>query len=675
MKVPLSWLKEFVEVPVEPARLGDDLTMVGLACEGVETDGRDTILDLDVTTNRVDCMNVLGVAREAAVIYGVPLRLPPADVVEAGEPASAAFSVSIEAPDLCPRFCGRVLDVRMGPSPQWLRDRLEMVGVRPISNVVDLTNYVMLELGQPSHAFDLARIPEGALVVRLSREGERLVTLDGVERALRPGTGVVASKTEPLALAGIMGGASSEVSDATRTVALEAAYWHPLTIRRSAKALGMHTEASHRFERGADPEGQPLALARIAHLLARIGGGSVRPGLVDQLARPRRPVRIAVRPARVDALLGADVPAERKTAILTGLGFVPGAAAGEWDVPSWRSDVTREIDLVEEIGRHHGLDRIASTVPAASRVGALTGAQQRDREIRRLLSGFGLQETLQLSLAPQEDGARVALANPLAGGQGALRDSLVFPGLTDALQTNLRQGRRDVGLFELGRVFALAGGTLRETERVAFLWTGSAEPPHWSRKARPADFFDGKGALEAVCARLGVGEPGWSERTVRPELHPGKTVEVSLAGRPIGFLGVLHPDRAEALGLRTEVVVAELDLHALTAGAAPAVRAQPLDRFPAVMRDLSVFADATVRAAALLADVRAAAGELLRDVSVADRYEGAPVPAGRVSLTLALRFQAPSRTLTSEEVERAMADVIGRLRASGHEIRGESRAG
>ncbi|HET9315602.1 MAG TPA: phenylalanine--tRNA ligase subunit beta [Vicinamibacteria bacterium] len=672
MKIPLSWLKEFVDVPVEPAQLGDDLTMVGLACEGIETDGRDTVLDLDITTNRVDCMNVYGVAREVSVIYGKPLRPPDTAVVEKGAAAASALSVRIEAPDLCPRFCGRVLDVTMGPSPAWMRDRLELAGVRPISNVVDLTNYVMLELGQPSHAFDLAKIEGGALVIRLSREGERLVTLDGVERALPVGTGVVSSTTVPLALAGIMGGASSEVSDATTTVALEAAYWHPLTIRRSAKALGMHTEASHRFERGADPEGQPAALDRLVHLLVKTGAGSARPGIVDQVAKPRRAARVPLRPSRANALLGVDVPDERQRLILLGLGFV--LAPDGWQVPSWRSDVAREVDLVEEVGRHYGAGRIPSTVPAARRVGALTSAQRQERELRRLLVGTGLQEVVQLSLAPPSEG-RVALANPLAGGGGALRDSLVFPGLLDALTTNIRQGRRDVSLFEIGRVFTQDGGGMREAGRVGFVWSGSAEPPGWARKARLADFFDGKGALEAVVARLAAGRLSWQAAADRAELHPGKSVRLEVDGRAAGYLGVLHPDQAEALGVRGEVVVAELELQALTAGHPSAVRAQPLDRFPAVARDLSVFADSGVAAEALLAEVRGAAGPHLRDVAVADRYEGAPVPAGRVSLTLALRFQAGERTLTGDEVERAMADVVGRLRASGHEIRGEERAG
>lgn len=668
MKIPLSWLKELVDVPVEAARLGDDLTMAGLAIEGIETHGGETVLDLDVTTNRVDCMNVLGVAREVSVVYGLPLRAPDTAAAEKGAPASESLSVAIEAPELCPRFCARVADVVMGPSPAWLRDRLEQVGVRPISNVVDLTNYVMIELGQPSHAFDLARIPGGALVVRLSREGERVTTLDGSDRALAAGTGVVSSATEPLALAGIMGGASSEVGDATTVVVFEAAYWNPLRIRRGSKALGMHTEASHRFERGTDPEVMPFALARIAHLLAKIGAGTVRPGLIDVVAQPRTPVRVSVRPGRVDALLGTPVPPERQAAILGGLGFV--GAGGEWNVPSWRGDVSREIDVVEEIGRHHGLGRIPSTVPAARRVGALSRVQRRDRVLRDELVGMGLTETISLSLAPEAAGARVPLQNPLAGGQGALRDGLVFPGLLDALSVNLRQGRRDVGLFELGKVFAAAGTGVRETPHLGLLWCGSIDAPHWSRKPRPADFFDGKGAVERACTVLGAGSVAFAA-SARPDLHPGRCVDVHADGLAVGWLGELHPDRAEALGVRTPVVLAELSLGMVGSLPGPGVRVRPLDRFPAVARDLSVVTEAGVPAGGVLGLVREAAGPLLRDVVLSDRFEGAPLPAGRVSLTLSLRFQTPERTLLGDEVDRAMQDVAARLRAAGHEIRGE----
>ena len=321
MKIPLGWLKEHVDVTVEPQRLGDDLTAAGIALDGLERDGREVILDFDITTNRVDCMNVRGLAREVAVLYGLPLRPLQLDFAETGPPAAEALAVEVQAADLGPRFTARVLDARAGESPQWLKDRLEQVGVRPISALVDLSNYVMMEMGQPTHAFDLEQIRGRKLVVRWARAGEQLVTLDGQKRELDGRMGVVACPEGALALAGVMGGQSSEVSEKTRAVALEAAWWEPLAIRRTARRLGMHSEASHRFERGCDFEAPPVATARIAHLLTALGLGTVRPGLIDVIARRRDRPGILLRSARVPALLGAEVPGAEVERPLRGLGF------------------------------------------------------------------------------------------------------------------------------------------------------------------------------------------------------------------------------------------------------------------------------------------------------------------------------------------------------------------
>jgi phenylalanyl-tRNA synthetase beta chain len=678
VKVPLSWLAEFVDVPVEAARLGEDLTLVGLAVEGLESHGGDTVLDLDVTTNRVDCMNVYGVAREAAVIYGLPLRPLDVSFAEAGPPASQALEVVIEAPDLCPRFCARVLDVRLGPSPAWIRERLEQVGVRPINNVVDLTNYVMMEMGHPSHAFDLARIPGGTLVVRWAREGERLTTLDGAQRVLGARHGVVASPEGALALAGIMGGASSEVSEATRVVALEAAYWDPLSVRRGAKALGMHTEASHRFERGADPEGTAAATARVAHLLGKIGAGSARPGLIDRHPIPLPVRQVALRPARTDAVLGTPVPKEHARAILAGLGFRAGAEKGEattFAVPTWRGDVSREIDLVEEVGRHYGLDRVPSTVPPGSMAGGLRPRQVRERRLRELLVGAGLTEVVTHAFVSDALAAgsppRVAVANPLSEEQGVLRSSLVVPGLLSTLRTNLRQGRRDVAVFETGRVFQPREGAPAEEPRLGILLAGEAGPLHWSARARAVDFFDLKALLELIAERFRLGTPALVTDGLPALLHPGKAARIADGAALSGWLGALHPDVLRAWDLRGEVYVAEMPLEPIVEAAPAPARYRSLARSPAVSRDLSVVCDRSLTAAALEERVRAAAGEHLRAVRVVDRYEGAPVPAGKVSLTLALAFQDPERTLTGEEVQAAVDRVVGDLRAAGAEIRGE----
>jgi phenylalanyl-tRNA synthetase beta chain len=675
MRLPVSWLREFVDVPEEPRRIGDDLTMAGFELGGIEGEGNDAVLDLDITTNRVDAMNVYGLAREVSVIYSRPLRPLDVSFEEAGPPAAEAVEVRIEAPDLCPRFSARVLDVRLGPSPAWMRDRLETVGVRPINNVVDLTNYVMLEMGHPSHAFDLARIPSARLHVRWAREGERLETLDGVGRTLTARTGVVAGPDEPLALAGIMGGASSEVSEETRTIALEAAYWEPLAIRRAARALGMHTEASHRFERGADPEGPPLATARLAHLLQKLGVGTTRPGLIDERPAPRARRQVALGARRVSAVLGTEVPAARSAEILTGLGFeMRETGEGRWQVavPSWRSDVSREADLVEEVGRHHGLDKVPSTIPPSVGVGRLGPGQREERIVRDVLTGAGLTEAIQNAFVEDRgtsEGSPIRLANPLADHHSVLRSSLVQPGLLEALETNVRQGRRDVALFELGRVFFPAEPLPVEERRLALLLCGAARPAHWSEPARPIDVFDVKGVLELVFERLGVGPLTLDPGADRPDiLHPGQSAAIVIDGKAIGWLGTVRP------GVRSErepVAVAELALDPVLAGSGTAERFMPLARFPAVERDLSVLGDAGLSAAELVETAWGAAGELLQRVEVKDRYDRPPVPAGKVSLMLGLRYQHPARTLTSEEVQASVEAVIRGLRTSGLEIRGE----
>jgi phenylalanyl-tRNA synthetase beta chain len=670
VKVPVSWLRDFVDLPADAGAIGDALTSVGLAVDAIEPrEGGEAVLDLDITTNRVDAMNVAGVARELSVYFKAPFKPPALAFGERGTPAPEAWSVEIEAPDLCPRFCGRVLDVHVGPSPEWMRARLEAAGVRPINNVVDLTNYVMLELGHPSHAFDLAKVPGGRLVVRWARAGEKVTTLDGQTREVRPGIGVIAGAEGPLALAGIMGGASSEVSERTRAIALEAAYWDPLSVRRAAKALGMHTEASHRFERGADPEGPPPALARIAHLAEKIGAGTARPGLIDRNVRPIARRSVSFRPARATALLGAPVPAADARRILTGLGFAVGTPESDAvavAVPTWRGDVAREADLIEEVGRHMGLDRIPSTIPPAGGAEGLRPRQKRDRAIREVLAGAGLTETISYSYVPASDAVPQgpALANPLSEDQKVLRGSLVWPGLLSTMRTNLRQARTDVRIFEVGRVFDAAGG---ESERLGILLTGAAAPAHPSERPRPSDFADLRGVLELLAARLGLGAVE-IERGAGPSfLHPGQSGRVRVAGTAVGYAGALDPARAAGWEARAPVLVAEV----APLPDAERVRVRALPRFPAVERDVSVLCDAQTEAAQVEAAIRGAAGSRLRRVAATARFDKPPVPAGKVSLTFRLVFQDPARTLTGEEVQAAMDAAVAALFARGWEIRGE----
>ena len=476
-----------------------------------------------------------------------------------------------------------------------------------------------------------------------------------------------------------MGGASSEVSASTRRVVLEAAYWVPIAIRRGSKSLGMHTEASHRFERGADPEAPPIALDRIVHLMERIGAGTARQGIVDVVAAKREPLQLALRYAQVERVLGMAVERERCDGILQGLGFrlvADGAARGTFEVPSWRSDVSREVDLIEEVARHVGLAALPTTFGVARVSSGLKCPQSRERLVRDVLVGAGYTENINYAFVSSKGSApygasTVALENPLSEDRDVLRASLVFPGLLANLETNLRYGRKDVQLFEIGHVFEPTGDRPTERLRLAFVYTGSRHPDHWSENPRAADFFDGKGLVEVLSETLNVGAIGVGTSSLPPFLHPGKAVRVTMGGDVIGYVGVLHPDLASPFGVKSDVVVGEIDLEAVLAAPPAGHAVEPLPRFPAVSRDLSLVIDTSRPAAGWLAEARRAGGTLLVDAFVADRYEGPPLPTGKVSLTLRLRYQHPDRTLTGGEIQESVAAIVAALSRSGADIRGE----
>ena len=684
MKIPVSWVKDFVDLKVSAEQLADDLTSVGLACDGIEKFGDEAVLDLDITTNRVDAMNMHGVAREAATFYGLPLKPLDLTFPESGAPSGDSLRVAIEAPELCPRFAARVFDVRVGPSPSWMKDRLELAGQRSISNIVDLSNYVMLEMGQPTHAFDLHRLRGGLLKARMAKAGEVVKTLDDVERTLATTMGVVADAEGALAIAGIMGGASSEISGGTTTVALEAAYWNPLLIRRAAKVLGMHTDASHRFERGADPAGGPISIARFAHLANKGAMGTARPRLIQARGAEVQARRLTLNLGSVDARLGTNVPAVEAKTTLIRLGFEvtepdPGAAAHlgtarAWDVvvPTWRGDCTREVDLIEEVARHHGLMKIARTVPASRRAAVLTPAQRTERQLKALLSGLGYREALHVNFVSSakcdpSQGAIVKIANPLSVDQDALRTSLVMPGLLEALERNQRHGARDIQFFETGRTFAPSPEGPTETPRLALLISG-ATPRGWAGKARAIDFFDLKRTVEEILSRHSSTAFAFTREGVPPFLHPGRSVVIHLDGRACGYLGEVHPDTIAAFALKDRPVVAEIATDALNVREALAFTA--FSRFPEVVRDLSILAPLNANAAEITALAREQAGAAARRVELIDRFEGAGVPAGQVSLTLSFVFQDEARTLSSEEVERSMDRVRASFSEKGYVVRG-----
>jgi phenylalanyl-tRNA synthetase beta chain len=682
MRIPVSWLREHVPFEVEVSRLAGDLTAVGLAVDAVEAVGAEQVLDLDVTTNRVDCMNVYGVAREVSALYGLPLRPLDTSVSEAGEEAAGALQVEIEAPDLCGRFCARVLEVTVGPSPSWLRDRLELVGIRSINNLVDLTNYVMVEMGQPSHAFDLARVPGATLVVRWSREGEALATLDGVTRRLPARVGVIAGGggQTALALAGVMGGASSEIGDDTRLVALEAAWWEPLAVRRGSRAMGMHTEASHRFERGADvASGGPPALDRLAHLLVRAGAGRARPGTIERRGGmpPGRTVRF--RPAKVGALLGAEVPRLQQVRTLESLGFIVSGSAPEAaaHVPSWRLDVSGRPTSP----RRWGATSASAASPPSSRPrrggGGCAGRSGASGAFARCSRGWGWSRSSTTPSWPAR-----GWTSPR--GRGRLSR-------TRSPRSRTPFGPRwwcRASSTRCARTCGWAGGTWRCSS-----WGGCSCArrrllarcggwPCCSRGARTrttgrcgrgpstsSTSRDRRAALRAAGRARPRDRPGGAPPAVPA---PGTGGEpAARRGRRIGYAGSVHPDARAAWELKDEAVVMEIDIGELLEGPPRVARFSAFARFPAVQRDLSILCDEGTPAAEIDARVRAAAGERLRSVSLLDRYTGNQVPAGKVSLTVSLRFQDSERTLTSDEVQEAVDGVVRELRAAGLEIRGE----
>jgi phenylalanyl-tRNA synthetase beta chain len=645
----------------------------------------DAILEVEVTPNRPDCLSILGVAREVAALTGGRLR--PADSTVGEDPAltTAGWRVTIEAPELCPRYAARlVTDVTVGPSPAWLAQRLRAVGLRPINNLVDVTNYVLWELGHPLHAFDGDLLTDRHVVVRRARPGETVVTLDGQTRGLGEEMLVIADAARAVAVAGVMGGASTEVRGSTRTVLLESACFAAASIRRTAKALGLSTEASYRFERGADVEGLRIALDRAARLIAELGGGRVATGVLDVYPVPRRPLAVPLRLERIRRVVGASPPRAIVADILRGLGFPATEQDGGFEVvvPAFRRDVAIEDDLVEEIARVWGYERIPSTLPSG--VLALTRRPRplvaRDA-VRRALTGAGLQEAVSLSLSDParlrhlelsvEDPRVVRLQNPLAADRSVLRPTLLF-GLLDALAINVRRQTPDVGLFEIGRVFEGRGpGVLpREETRVGIVLTGLRAPRAWYAPRARADVFDVKGAVEGLVGALGRGEVS-VEPAAAAHLEDGRAAAVVVQGTRVGTLGELHPDVQKAFDLTAAVFVAEVSLDVIETLPSRVIQHRPLARYPGVQRDLAVVVPVDVPAGEVSRGIEAVRTPWLKRVALFDVYEGAQIGPGRKSLAYGLLYQADDRTLTDAEVNRAHAEVVERLRAElGAEVRG-----
>ena len=693
-----------------------DTTPIGTALYDVYGD---VVLDVDVKPNRGDALSIVGLAREVAAVTGATVELPPVDLYESGRPTAERLTVEVDDPALCSRFVGRwVSGVTVGQSPDRVQMRLLAAGQRPLSNVVDASNYVMVELGKPIHTFDAHAVRDGRIIVRRARPGERLQTLDHIERELDPATLLIADPTGPIGIAGVMGGTTTEVTDATTEVIVESAVFDPVSIRRTAFHYALRSEASLRFEKGQEVRLARIGADRTARLVAAWAGGEVAPGRVDTNPAEPEPARVAFRPARVDRLLGVDIAKEDQRLLLQRVGIATEPAAGgvrvpvatapqpletvasEGEallavVPSWRRDLHIEADVAEEVARVRGYELIPGILPHTPMPPYRPSPLEARDAIREALAGAGLSEIVTYALVapddparfgPRDDGALatepeqragggvVAVTNPLSRQHSVLRQSLLGS-LLEVIGTNRRHGRDDVAVFEIGKGYGKAdGGGTREWWRLGIGLAGSAAIPSWNQPSRPFDLDDAKGLVELICRRLGFDAPSYEPLSDDPNLHPGRTARVRVVtgqGNLVaGRAGELHPALAADLDLDGPVVVAELAIVGLAGGLIAAAHGATPPRHPAVERDLAVVVAEDRAAAEVAASLRRHGGQLLETLELFDVYRGRPLEAAEKSLAWRLRFQAPDRTLTEAEIDTAIeaihaglaTDVGGRIR-------------
>ena len=679
MKISYQWLCEFLDLRSggrSPDEVAQALARIGFALEGLEEHEEDVVYDLEIHANRPDCLNHRGIARELSAHYGTPLELPDL-TAPPGRENEIPASVEILDPALCPRYTARLIEnVTVESSPDWLRRRLEALGHRSINNVVDITNYVMLHLGQPLHAFDFERLEEGSIVVRRAGRGERLRTLDGEERALTENMLMICDASKPVAVAGLIGGLESEVGEATSTVLLESAYFSPLQVRRTSKTLGLSTEASYRFERGSDPDLPPLGLHLASRLIEEIAVGSQCTGpVLDEYPESLHREPIHLTSGRIRQVTGIDIEEETVEAILGSLGFEVARETGDWDVvpPGYRGDVAIEDDLVEEVLRHHGYDRVESTFPASKGTGAFLPTRKKQRPLIEALVGQGFSEAVNVAFTEpgrekdfwEEQADMVAVDNPLTEEYSHLRKSLL-PGLVESIQRNTYRGRRRARLFELGKVFWMTPQGIAEQTRLGLAATGRVRPVHWQSPEDDHIFslFHLKGVVSSLIS--GLGQPVRYGKAQRPFLEEGSGISVELDGREVGILGTLAESLQQPLRISTPLVIAELSLDLFYGKPLRDPSFQEIQKYPSVDSDLSFVVDRGIDFDRITEVVQQLNIPELRGVHLIDLYRGPKLPVGKISLTVRLTFANLERTLTQDEANRFSQQVFAELSTRLH---------
>ena len=661
-------------------RLGDDLSSA--------LQLGDTIFDIGITPNRSDCLSMVGIAREVAAITGQRFHYPEIHFSENEEDIAQFTSVQILDPDLCPRYTARIIrNVKIGPSPAWMRTRLEAIGLRAINNIVDITNFVMMELGQPLHAFDYRLLEQGRIVVRRAKPAEEFVSLDGKTRILSGDTLMICDGVKPIAVAGVMGGQNSEVQEDTQTILLESAYFNPSSIRRTSKQLGMGTDAAYRFERGIDPEGVVRALDRAAQLMADLSEGTVLKGYIDQYPHKINSAKdIQLRPERVSQILGAALEEDEMMQILSSLGMDARKTRRFLEVtpPTYRVDITRETDLIEEIARLHGYSKIPETIPEIKAQPERDVRQRVETRIREILTADGFTELINYSFSTpisaemlrfeETDERRhfIKILNPLSEDQSIMRTSLIY-GLLDTLRKNLNVGNADVRVFEKGKSFIAqtTGDLPLEGERLCGLLSGMRYENLWS-VGESADFYDIKGCVEKLLEGLRIDGVACIASADQPFLHPGRACRLVWHEGTLGFLGEVHPDVLNRMDIRSKAHVFELDFGLLINGFQQRSAFKEIPRFPPSFRDGSFLVDKSLEAEKILAVAESEPEELLEKIEIFDVYMGKNIPASTKSIALRFTYRSQDKTLTDDEVNRAHMRLVKKIAdMTGAKIRGE----
>ena len=675
MGVSINWLKDYVDFDWSPEDLAHHLTMAGIEVESIDVIGDDHVLELDLTPNRGDCLGMINLARELAAIQGKKVKIPEVHVEENEEDIQQYIDVEIKNPDLCRRYAARMVkNVTIKPSPDWMQKRLIASGIRPINNVVDITNFVLLETNQPLHAFDYDLLGEQKkIIVRTARAGESIVTLDDIERSLSTDMLLITESDQPVALAGIMGGQNSEIQENTTRVLIESACFNGVNIRRTSRQLALRSDSSIRFEKGVDINGILYAADRAAQLIAELGDGEVVGGVVDCYPDPQLPIHVSLRPQRVNQLLGTELDKDTIRSLIQRLDFRISEEEGVFKVyiPTYRPDITMEVDLIEEVARLYGYDKIPAVLPhMRTTQGGLDPYQRFIERIKTILSAQ-LYEVVNYSFIspkyfsmlqiPEDDKLRdiVRIANPLSEEYSVMR-TLLLPGLLDTMSRNLARKNDNLAMFEVGSVFYPSADNLPdEVRKVAAIVAGKTES-NWVQNAVNMDFFYLKGIVERLLHKLGIPAASWVE-SKEPYYHPGRSAMIVVEDRVIGTMGEIHPAVRAEFDIRPRACAFELDIKSLFALSRNPTMRQEIARYPSIERDLAIIVDDNIKAVDMLTLIKEHGQPLLQDVVVFDIYTGDQVPEGAKSVAFRLTFQSTERTLNEEEVNVCMEKIMQAL--------------